>query len=181
MSILRQLKYNMTTKNSYSYNELIQCGKGKIFGEGNAQLPLPPMLMFDRIIDINDNKGQFNKGYIRAEMDINPDLWFFQCHFENDPVMPGCLGLDAMWQLVGFFLGWKGGEGKGRALGSGEVRFTGQVLPTVNKITYHIHLKRVIMRKLVMGIADAKMEVDSRIIYEANDLKVGLFKSTENF
>ena len=152
-----------------------------MFGEGNAQLPLPPMLMFDRIIDINDNQGQFNKGYIRAEMDINPDLWFFQCHFEKDPVMPGCLGLDAMWQLVGFFLGWKGGEGRGRALGGGEVKFTGQVLPTAKKITYHIHLKRVIMRKLVMGIADAKMEVDGRIIYEANDLKVGLFKSTENF
>jgi len=160
---------------------LIQCGQGKMFGEGNAQLPLPPMLMFDRIIDINDNQGQFNKGYIRAEMDINPDLWFFQCHFEKDPVMPGCLGLDAMWQLVGFFLGWKGGEGRGRALGGGEVKFTGQVLPTAKKITYHIHLKRVIMRKLVMGIADAKMEVDGRIIYEANDLKVGLFKSTENF
>jgi len=171
----------MTTKNSYSYEELIQCSQGKMFGEGNAQLPLPPMLMFDRIIDINDNQGQFNKGYIRAEMDINPDLWFFQCHFEKDPVMPGCLGLDAMWQLVGFFLGWKGGEGRGRALGGGEVKFTGQVLPTAKKITYHIHLKRVIMRKLVMGIADAKMEVDGRIIYEANDLKVGLFKSTENF
>ena len=171
----------MTTKNSYSYEELIKCGQGKMFGEGNAQLPLPPMLMFDRIIDINDNQGQFNKGYIMAEMDINPDLWFFQCNFEKDPVMPGCLGLDAMWQLVGFFLGWKGGEGRGRALGGGEVKFTGQVLPTAKKITYHIHLKRVIMRKLVMGIADAKMEVDGRIIYEANDLKVGLFKSTENF
>jgi 3-hydroxyacyl-[acyl-carrier protein] dehydratase/trans-2-decenoyl-[acyl-carrier protein] isomerase len=114
-------------------------------------------------------------------MDINPDLWFFKCHFENDPVMPGCLGLDAMWQLVGFFLGWKGGEGKGRALGSGEVKFTGQVLPTAKKITYLINLKRVIMRKLVMGIADAKMQIDDRVIYEANDLKVGLFKSTENF
>ena len=134
-----------------------------------------------RIIEINDNQGEFNKGFIHAEMDINPDLWFFKCHFENDPVMPGCLGLDAMWQLVGFFLGWKGGEGKGRALGSGEVKFTGQVLPNAKKITYLINLKRVIMRKLVMGIADAKMQVDGRVIYEANDLKVGLFKSTENF
>jgi 3-hydroxyacyl-[acyl-carrier protein] dehydratase/trans-2-decenoyl-[acyl-carrier protein] isomerase len=171
----------MTTKNSYSFDELIECGQGKMFGPGNAQLPLPPMLMFDRIIEINDNQGEFNKGFIHAEMDINPDLWFFKCHFENDPVMPGCLGLDAMWQLVGFFLGWKGGEGKGRALGSGEVKFTGQVLPNAKKITYLINLKRVIMRKLVMGIADAKMQVDGRVIYEANDLKVGLFKSTENF
>ncbi len=171
----------MTSKNSYSYDELIKCGQGQMFGPVNAQLPLPPMLMFDRIIEINDNQGEFNKGFIHAEMDINPDLWFFKCHFENDPVMPGCLGLDAMWQLVGFFLGWKGGEGKGRALGSGEVKFTGQVLPNAKKITYLINLKRVIMRKLVMGIADAKMQVDGRVIYEANDLKVGLFKTTENF
>lgn len=175
------MKYNMTKKNCYSFDELIQCGKGEMFGEGNAQLPLPPMLMFNRIIEINDDKGSYGKGFIKAEMDINTDLWFFKCHFENDPVMPGCLGLDAMWQLVGFFLGWKGGEGKGRALGSGEVKFTGQVLPTAKKITYLIDLKRVIMRKLVMGIADAKMEVDGRLIYEAHDLKVGLFKSTENF
>ena len=171
----------MNKKNSYNYDELISCGNGDMFGEGNAKLPLPPMLMFDRITTINNTGGEFHKGLIEAELDIKKDLWFFDCHFKKDPVMPGCLGLDAMWQLVGFFLGWKGGEGKGRALGSGEVRFTGQVLPTANKITYHIHLKRVIMRKLVMGIADAKMEVDSRIIYEANDLKVGLFKSTENF
>ena len=171
----------MTMKNSYSYDELIECGQGKMFGPGNAQLPLPPMLMFDRIIEINDNQGEFKKGFIHAEMDIIPDLWFFKCHFENDPVMPGCLGLDAMWQLVGFFLGWKGGEGKGRALGSGEVKFTGQVLPNAKKISYLINLKRVIMRKLVMGIADAKMLVDGRVIYEANDLKVGLFKTTENF
>lgn len=168
-------------QSSYSYDELILCAKGELFGPGNPQLPMPPMLMCNRITSISDDGGQFNKGQIEAEFNIQPDLWFFKCHFENDPVMPGCLGLDAMWQLVGFFLGWKGGEGKGRALGSGEVKFTGQVLPNAKKITYLINLKRVIMRKLVMGIADAKMQVDGRVIYEANDLKVGLFKSTENF
>ena len=168
-------------KNSFSYEQLIDCANGDLFGKGNAQLPSPPMLMFDRITNINETGGAFQKGEIVAELDINPELWFFDCHFKGDPVMPGCLGLDAMWQLVGFFLGWKGGEGKGRALGSGEVKFTGQVLPNAKKITYLINLKRVIMRKLVMGIADAKMQVDGRVIYEANDLKVGLFKSTENF
>ncbi|MEK9771318.1 MAG: 3-hydroxyacyl-[acyl-carrier-protein] dehydratase FabA [Nitrosomonadales bacterium] len=168
-------------KNEYSYEELIQCGEGKLFGAGNAQLPLPPMLMFDRIINISDEGGEYGKGSITAEMDINPDKWFFKCHFENDPVMPGCLGLDAMWQLVGFFLGWKGGLGRGRALGCGEVKFTGQVLPTAKKISYFINFKRVILRKLVMGIADAKMEVDGKIIYQAEDLKVGLFQKTDNF
>jgi 3-hydroxyacyl-[acyl-carrier protein] dehydratase/trans-2-decenoyl-[acyl-carrier protein] isomerase len=168
-------------KNEYSYEELIQCGEGKLFGAGNAQLPLPPMLMFDRIINISDEGGEYGKGSIAAEMDINPDKWFFKCHFENDPVMPGCLGLDAMWQLVGFFLGWKGGLGRGRALGCGEVKFTGQVLPTAKKISYFINFKRVILRKLVMGIADAKMEVDGKIIYQAEDLKVGLFQKTDNF
>lgn len=168
-------------KNEYSYEELIQCGEGKLFGAGNAQLPLPPMLMFDRIINISDEGGEYGKGSITAEMDINPDKWFFKCHFENDPVMPGCLGLDAMWQLVGFFLGWKGGLGRGRALGCGEVKFTGQVLLTAKKISYFINFKRVILRKLVMGIADAKMEVDGKIIYQAEDLKVGLFQKTDNF
>jgi 3-hydroxyacyl-[acyl-carrier protein] dehydratase/trans-2-decenoyl-[acyl-carrier protein] isomerase len=139
------------------------------------------MLMFDRITSINENGGGFDNGQIIAEMDITDDLWFFQCHFEGDPVMPGCLGLDAMWQLVGFYLGWRGGQGRGRALGSGEVKFTGQVLPTAKKITYIIDLKRVIIRKLVMGIADARMEVDGRTIYEATDLKVGLFTTTDNF
>ena len=168
-------------KNEFSYEELIQCGQGKMFGAGNAQLPLPPMLMFDRITHISDEGGEFGKGSIIAEMDIKPDLWFFKCHFENDPVMPGCLGLDAMWQLVGFFLGWKGGLGRGRALGCGEVKFIGQVLPKAKKITYYIDFKRVIMRKLVMGIADARMEVDGKIIYQAEDLKVGLFQQTDNF
>ena len=168
-------------KISYTKEELIACGRGELFGKDNAQLPLPPMLMFDRITKVSDDGGTYNNGQIIAEMDITKDLWFFQCHFEGDPVMPGCLGLDAMWQLLGFYLGWKGGPGKGRALGSGEVKFTGQVLPTAKKITYTINLKRLIMRRLVMGIADATMEVDGRLIYQATDLKVGLFTRTDNF
>ena len=168
-------------KKSYSKEELISCGKGEMFGKGNAQLPLPPMLMFDRIVSITDEGGKHNHGQIIAELDLTEDLWFFGCHFQGDPVMPGCLGLDAMWQLLGFFLGWKGGLGKGRALGAGEVKFSGQVLPTSKKITYNIDLKRVIMRKLVMGIADASMSVDGRLIYQANDLKVGLFVKTDIF
>ncbi|MBT3513108.1 3-hydroxyacyl-[acyl-carrier-protein] dehydratase FabA [Methylophilaceae bacterium] len=171
----------MMKKNSYTKEELLACGRGELFGKENAQLPLPPMLMFDRIIKITDDGGAYGNGQIIAEMDITKDLWFFQCHFEGDPVMPGCLGLDAMWQLLGFYLGWKGGPGKGRALGSGDVKFTGQVLPTAKKITYTIDLKRLIMRRLVMGIADATMEVDGRLIYQATDLKVGLFTRTDNF
>ncbi|MEI7916481.1 MAG: 3-hydroxyacyl-[acyl-carrier-protein] dehydratase FabA [Methylophilaceae bacterium] len=171
----------MQKKNSFSYEELLSCGRGEMFGPGNAQLPLPPMLMVDRIVAINEDGGAYGQGQIIAELDIKPDLWFFGCHFEGDPVMPGCLGLDAMWQLVGFYLGWKGGLGRGRALGAGEVKFSGQVLPTGKKITYYIDLKRVIMRKLVMGIADARMELDGREIYVANDLRVGLFTSTEHF
>jgi 3-hydroxyacyl-[acyl-carrier protein] dehydratase/trans-2-decenoyl-[acyl-carrier protein] isomerase len=171
----------LTDKHSFSYEELIDCGNGKIFGEGNALLPLPPMLMFDRITRITEDGGDHDKGYIEAELDINKDLWFFKCHFGTDPVMPGCLGLDAMWQLVGFFLGWKGGPGHGRALGAGEVKFFGQVLPGAKKVVYKVHIKRLIMRKLVMGIADATMEVDGREIYSANDLRVGLFTSTDNF
>jgi len=171
----------MTKKNSYSKEELITCGRGELFGEGNAQLPLPPMLMFDRIVSITDDGGKYNNGKMIAELDIREDLWFFDCHFEGDPVMPGCLGLDAMWQLLGFYLAWKGGIGRGRALGSNEVKFTGQVLPTAKKVTYIIDLKRVIMRKLVMGIADATMKVDGRPIYQAEDLKVGLFTRTDNF
>jgi len=171
----------MNPKNSFSYEELIECGHGNLFGPGNAQLPLPPMLMLDRITSINEDGGVYGKGQIIAELDINPDLWFFDCHFENDPVMPGCLGLDAMWQLVGFYLGWKGGPGRGRALGAGEVKFTGQVTPNSKLVTYHIDLKRVIMRKLFMGIADARMEVDGKVIYVANNLRVGLFTNTENF
>jgi len=168
-------------QNSYNREDLLKCGRGELFGPGNAQLPAPPMLMFDRITRINEDGGVHGKGEIVAELDINPDLWFFSCHFEGDPVMPGCLGLDAMWQLVGFYLGWKGGPGHGRALGSGEVKFTGQVLPTAKKVTYKIELKRVIMRRLIMGIGDASMEVDGREIYTAKDLRVGLFTSTENF
>lgn len=168
-------------KNSYELDDLLACGRGELFGPGNARLPMPPMLMFDRITLINEDGGAHGLGQIVAELDIRPDLWFFACHFETDPVMPGCLGLDAMWQLVGFFLGWKGGPGRGRALGAGEVKFTGQVLPTAKKVTYRIDMKRVIMRKLVMGIGDATMEVDGREIYVAKDLRVGLFTETNSF
>ena len=162
-------------ENSFSYEKLIECGKGLLFGEGNAQLPLPPMLMFDRIIDINDTGGEFSKGEVIAELDIKSDLWFFDCHFKNDPVMPGCLGLDAMWQLVGFYLGWLGQPGKGRALGVGEVKFTGQVLNTVKKVSYHISLKKLILRKLILGVADGVLKADGESIYQAKDMKVGLF------
>lgn len=152
-----------------------------MFGPGNAQLPAPPMLMFDRITHIDSVGGTFDKGMIVAELDVKPELWFFDCHFISDPVMPGCLGLDAMWQMVGFYLGWIGGKGRGRALGVGEVKFRGQVLPHNKLVTYRINLKRVILRKLVMGIADAEMECDGKVIYEANDLRVGLFTSTDDF
>ena len=171
----------MSNQSSYSYEELLECGHGRLFGPGNAQLPLPNMLMCDRITHIGNEGGSYGKGQIIAELDIKDDLWFFGCHFEGDPVMPGCLGLDAMWQLVGFFLGWKGGPGRGRALGAGEVKFTGQVLPTHKLVTYRIDIKRVVMRKLVMGIADAAMDVDGKEIYVAKDLRVGLFTSTDNF
>ena len=171
----------MTDKSSYTHEELLACARGELFGPGNAQLPFPPMLMVDRIVDISREGGDFGKGFIIAELDINPDLWFFACHFQDDPVMPGCLGLDAMWQLLGFFLGWLGGPGRGRALGCGEVKFSGQVLPTAKLLTYRIHVKRVVMRKLVMGIANASMDVDGREIYIGKDLRVGLFTSTEGF
>lgn len=171
----------MTRQSSYTREELLACGRGELFGEGNARLPLPNMLMMDRITLIADEGGKYGKGEIVAELDINPDLWFFSCHFESDPVMPGCLGLDAMWQLVGFYLGWRGNPGRGRALGSGEVKFRGQVLPTAKTVTYRISIKRVMEQKLVMGIADAVMEVDGKEIYWANDLRVGLFTSTEDF
>jgi 3-hydroxyacyl-[acyl-carrier protein] dehydratase/trans-2-decenoyl-[acyl-carrier protein] isomerase len=171
----------MSKQSSFTREELLKCGHGELFGPGNAQLPLPPMLMFDRITTISEEGGAHGKGQIIAELDINPDLWFFECHFEGDPVMPGCLGLDAMWQLVGFYLGWMGGPGHGRALGAGDVKFSGQVTPDTKKITYYIDLKRVIMRKLFMGIADARMEADGKEIYVAKDLRVGLFTSTEGF
>ena len=160
---------------SYSYEDLLACGRGELFGRGNAQLPLPPMLMFDRITAIAADGGAHGKGHVRAEFDIRPDLWFFPCHFAGDPVMPGCLGLDAMWQLVGFFLGWTGAPGRGRALGVGEVKFSGQVTPDVKKLVYRINLKRVILRRLVMGVADGILEADGKVIYEASDLRVGLF------
>ena len=171
----------MQKQSNYSRDELIQCGYGELFGPGNAQLPLPPMLMFDRIVDISENTGKYGKGQVIAELDVSPNLWFFECHFHGDPVMPGCLGVDAMWQLVGFYLGWMGGPGRGRALGAGEVKFTGQVTPKNKLITYRVDMKRVIMRRLVMGIGDAAMEVDGREIYSAKDLRVGLFTSTDNF
>jgi 3-hydroxyacyl-[acyl-carrier protein] dehydratase/trans-2-decenoyl-[acyl-carrier protein] isomerase len=171
----------MQRQEQYDREELLRCGRGELFGPGNAQLPLPPMLMFDRITRINETEGQHEKGLILAELDITPELWFFGCHFEGDPVMPGCLGLDAMWQMVGFYLGWMGGQGRGRALGVGEVKFRGQVLPHNKLVLYRIHLKRVMMRKLVMGIADAEMECDGRVIYEATDLRVGLFTSPDAF
>jgi 3-hydroxyacyl-[acyl-carrier protein] dehydratase / trans-2-decenoyl-[acyl-carrier protein] isomerase len=171
----------MTRQNSFSRDELLSCGRGEMFGPGNAQLPTPNMLMMDRIINISDEGGAFGKGEILAELDINKELWFFDCHFPGDPVMPGCLGLDAMWQLVGFFLAWIGNPGHGRALGVGEVKFTGQVLPTANKVSYHIDMKRVISRKLVLGVADGVMKVDGREIYAAKDLRVGLFTSTDHF
>ncbi|MBE9548586.1 MAG: bifunctional 3-hydroxydecanoyl-ACP dehydratase/trans-2-decenoyl-ACP isomerase [Proteobacteria bacterium] len=168
-------------KNSYTYEELISCGHSELFGPGNAQLPLPNMLMFDRITEISEDDGVYGKGHIVAELDVKPELWFFDCHFEGDPVMPGCLGLDAMWQLVGFYLGWLGGQGHGRALGAGEVKFSGQVTPDVKTVTYRVNLKRVIQRKLFMGIADASLEADGKAIYTASNLKVGLFTSTEGF
>ena len=165
----------------YTREQLIDCGAGRLFDDGASRLPTQNMLMLDRITHISDIGGKAGKGEIIAELDINPDLWFFACHFPGDPVMPGCLGLDAMWQLVGFFLGWKGNPGRGRALGCGEVKFTGQVLPSAKILTYHINLTRVIERKLIMGIADGTVSVDGKEIYHASDLKVGLFSSTNEF
>jgi 3-hydroxyacyl-[acyl-carrier protein] dehydratase/trans-2-decenoyl-[acyl-carrier protein] isomerase len=171
------VKEDMTfaPKSSYGYDDLIACGHGQLFGPGNARLPLPPMLMFDRITSISLDGGAHGKGQVVAELDVNPDLWFFQCHFESDPVMPGCLGLDALWQMCGFWLGWTGAKGSGRALGLGELKLTGQVLPEAKLVRYTVDIKRMINRKLVLGVADGKMEVDGKLIYEATDMKVGLF------
>ena len=164
-------------KNSFNYEELIACGKGDLFGEGNAKLPLPPMLMFDRITKIEDKSGEFKKGFITAELDITDNLWFFGCHFQGDPVMPGCLGLDAMWQLVGFFLGWTGEPGKGRALGVNSVKFTGEVLKNIKMATYEINMKRILKKEgTTVGLANGILSADGKIIYRAENLKVGLFK-----
>jgi 3-hydroxyacyl-[acyl-carrier protein] dehydratase/trans-2-decenoyl-[acyl-carrier protein] isomerase len=165
-----------TPQSSYDYEDLLRSGRGELFGPGNAQLPTPPMLMLDRIIRIDDDGGAHGRGRIEAELDVRPDLWFFQCHFPGDPVMPGCLGLDAMWQLIGFWLGWSGSPGKGRALGVGELKLAGQVMPDAKLVRYEINIRRAIRAKLVMGIADGVVSVDGTPIYEARDLKVGLFK-----
>ncbi|WP_392561673.1 bifunctional 3-hydroxydecanoyl-ACP dehydratase/trans-2-decenoyl-ACP isomerase [Orbus sturtevantii] len=168
-------------KSSYTKEDLIKSGNNELFGIDGPPLPADPMLMMDRVVEMNEHGGKYEKGYVEAELDINADLWFFKCHFKNDPVMPGCLGLDAMWQLVGFYLGWLGGKGKGRALGVGEVKLAGQVLPSAKKVTYKIHFKRVINRKLIMGIGDGEVFVDGKLIYQATDLKVGLFQDTTAF
>ena len=166
----------MDKKSSFTNEELLECGHGKMFGLGNARLPLPPMLMFDRITKITDQGGSFDKGEIIAEFDINPSLWFFDCHFEMDPVMPGCLGLDAMWQLVGFYLGWIGEPGRGRALGSGNVKFAGEILQNSTLVTHHINMKKIIKRGVVVGVGDGTVTVDGKKIYTADGLKVGLIK-----
>jgi 3-hydroxyacyl-[acyl-carrier protein] dehydratase/trans-2-decenoyl-[acyl-carrier protein] isomerase len=163
---------------NFEYEDLIACGRGELFGPGNPQLPLPPLLMFDRITDVTEQGGASGKGVILAELSVNPDLWFFGCHFKGDPVMPGCLGLDALWQLLGFYLGWLGLTGRGRALGVGEVKFSDQVLPTVKHVIYGVDLKRVFKTKLVLGIADGWLDADGTRIYEAKDIRVGLFKAT---
>tara|TARA_Y100001949_G_scaffold132148_1_gene113617 strand:+ start:284 stop:784 length:501 start_codon:yes stop_codon:yes gene_type:complete len=164
-------------KNSYSYDDLLSCGEGRLFGKGNAKLPLPPMLMFDRITEIDENKGAFKKGLLKAELDIKKDLWFFDCHFKEDPVMPGCLGLDAMWQLVGFFLGWIGNPGKGRALGVGTVKFTGEVLQNIKLVKYEIDMKKIMSPGgTTVGLANGVVLADDKKIYSADNLKVGLFK-----
>ena len=168
-------------KDRYTKEELLSCGEGLLFGDGNGRLPTHNMLMFDRIKHISSDGGEFNKGKIIAELDINPELWFFDCHFKEDPVMPGCLGLDAMWQLIGFFLCWLDNPGKGRALGSGEVKFSGQVLPSDKKVTYEIDMKRIIKQRLTVGIGNGKMSVDERVIYNATGLRVGLFENISSF
>lgn len=169
------------SSNSFDKSDLKKAGSGEMFGDSSPRLPSDEMLMIDRIVDITSDGGKYKKGHIIAELDINPDLWFFQCHFKGDPVMPGCLGLDAMWQLLGFFLGWSGHKGKGRALGVGEVKFTGQVLPTASTVTYEIDVKRTIALDLVIAIADGRLSVDGREIYASKALKVGLFQSTDAF
>ncbi len=178
MKLAQTADMTFTQKSSYTFEEILACGRGELFGPGNAKLPAPPMLMFDRITHVSLEGGTHGKGVIEAEFDIKPDLWFFQCHFLGDPVMPGCLGLDALWQLLGFYLGWTGAPGSGRALGLGEQKLTGQVLPSTKLVKYVVDIKRVINRKLVLGIGDGKMYADGTLIYEAEGLKVGLFDNT---
>jgi 3-hydroxyacyl-[acyl-carrier protein] dehydratase/trans-2-decenoyl-[acyl-carrier protein] isomerase len=176
MAMLQERTGMQTRRGSYDFEDLLACGRGELFGEGNAQLPLPPMLMFERISEIAEAGGEHGKGLVRAELSVKPDMWFFPCHFKGDPVMPGCLGLDALWQLLGFFLGWLGAPGKGRALGLGELKFSGQVLPTMKNVIYGIDVKRVMRTKLVLGVADGWVSADGSVIYRASDLKVGLFR-----
>jgi 3-hydroxyacyl-[acyl-carrier protein] dehydratase/trans-2-decenoyl-[acyl-carrier protein] isomerase len=171
----------MIKKNAFNYEEILASGRGELFGPESAKLPKPNMLMFNRILEITEKGGKYDNGLIVAELDITPDLWFFECHFQDDPVMPGCLGLDSMWQITGFYLAWMGHKGKGRALGVEEVKFTGQILPTSKVVTYRIDIKRVMARKLVLGISDGSVAVDGREVYTASNLKVGLFESTEGF
>ena len=163
-------------KSSFDYEDLLSCGRGELFGPGNAQLPLPPMLMFDRITEISKDGGSGGLGKVVAELDIKPDLWFFPCHFQGDPVMPGCLGLDALWQLTGFFLGWLGEPGKGRALGVGEVKLAGMVTPAVKKVTYEVDITRLILRKPKLAVANGIMKADGETVYQVTDMKVGLFQ-----
>ena len=171
----------MSQKNAYTKEELLASGRGDLFGKETARLPLPNMLMFDRITEITRDGGAYNNGLVVAELDVKPDLWFFGCHFDGDPVMPGCLGLDSMWQITGFFLAWSGHKGKGRALGVDDVKFSGQILPTNKTVTYRIDIKRVMARKLILGVSDGTVSVDGREVYKASNLKVGLFESTEGF
>ena len=178
---MKAMNDSFVPKSSYEKDELLECGFGRLFGPGNAKLPVDKMLMLDRITEINADGGKYGRGQIIAELDINPDLWFFQCHFPGDPVMPGCLGLDALWQLVGFFLGWSGYPGKGRALGASEVKFTGEILPEAEKVVYDLSISRVIDRKLVVGIADGEVAVDGKTIYTTKGLKVGLFTPESSF